>query len=229
MEYAYHRKWYNVSMTKVFNEDVRSRINGRVLEELNANEELTGLPFHSPRSVGDAVEEFLCEAFPACVPKELVESFDSSFSRRAMADFAFHDCDGNYLRIDSKTHCADSDFNMPNLTSVERLARFYQDDSNYFSVLKSRYELKGGRIHFTECEFVPIEFLDWSCLTIGALGWGQIQIANARNVLVNVRNTRKQWMLELCDRLDLFYPKEIEKIKKRVEFFADVRSFWEAK
>jgi len=36
-------------------------------------------------------------------------------------------------------------------------------------------------------------------------------------------------MLELCDALDIFYPKEIEKIGKRLARFQTVREFWEQK
>ena len=36
-------------------------------------------------------------------------------------------------------------------------------------------------------------------------------------------------MLSLCDELDIFYPKEIEKIDKRIAKFKKVREFWESK
>ena len=35
-------------------------------------------------------------------------------------------------------------------------------------------------IQVQKVHFVPIEFLSWDCLTIGALGWGQIQIGTKR-------------------------------------------------
>lgn len=216
-------------MTKIFDPNIREKIEASILAKLNSNNDWAHLVSFSPRSIGDAVEEYLCGIFPQCVPDELASSFDSSFSRRAMADFALHDSDGNYLRIDCKTHRLDSDFNMPNLTSVERLARFYKDDSNYFCILKNQYELSGGSLRFTECRFIPIEYLDWDCLTIGALGWGQIQIANAKNVSINTSRSRKEWMLSLCDRLDKFYPGEIKKIQERIDYFTEIRKFWEAK
>jgi len=56
-----------------------------------------------------------------------------------MADLAFTDKDGFYYVVDVKTHRLDTKFNMPNLTSVERLARFYEEDVNYFSLLKIDY------------------------------------------------------------------------------------------
>jgi hypothetical protein len=76
---------------------------------------------------------------------------------------------------------------------------------------------------------VPIEFLSWTCLTIGALGWGQIQIANANNIVVNHAYSRKKWMLELCDVLFEFYPREIEKVKGRIEYFNEVKKRWKEK
>ncbi len=88
---------------------------------------------------------------------------------------------------------------MPNLTSVERLARFYEDDANYFVLLLVKYSLDATHAHVSEVTFVSIEYLDWDCLTMGALGWGQIQIANSNYVHVRPRYPRKQGMLELCD------------------------------
>lgn len=143
-----------------------------------------------------------------------------------MADLAFEDPDGLYYVVDVKTHRLSTKFNMPNLTSVERLARFYEDDRNYFVVLMIDYEIEGINARIEQVHFVPIEFLDWNCLTIGALGWGQIQIANSNQILINSSNSRKNWMIQLCDCLLEFYPKEIAKIDKRIGYFQKVRERW---
>jgi hypothetical protein len=74
--------------------------------------------------------------------------------------------------------------------------------------------------------FVPIEFLSWNCLTLGALGWGQIQIANANRLTIQEQYSRKKWMIELCDRLFEFYPREIGKITERITHFEKIRDFW---
>ena len=84
-------------------------------------------------------------------------------------------------------------------------------------------------IHAERVRFIPIEFMSWSCLTIGALGWGQIQIANANNIVVNYGYSRKKWMLELCDVLFEYYPREIEKAKHRIEYFKNIKKRWEEK
>jgi len=64
-----------------------------------------------------------------------------------MADLAFEDSAGNYCVVDVKTHRLDTHFNMPNLTSVERLTRFYEDDKNYFVVLSVAYEVTGTKVN----------------------------------------------------------------------------------
>lgn len=182
----------------------------------------------SPRAVGDAIENVIVENFRSVLGGAIKE-YSSSFARRAMADLAFTDIDDFYYIVDVKTHRLDTKFNMPNLTSVERLSRFYEDDNNYFTLLKVDYTINNTELDVKKVTFAPIEFFDWDCLTIGALGWGQIQIANANIIHVTQGNSRKNWMLELCDTLLQFYPKEIGKIAERIEHFKKIRKFWENK
>ena len=46
-------------------------------------------------------------------------------------------------------------------------------------------------------------------------------------VSIELKNTRKKWMLQLCDALDLFYPNEITKITRRIDYFRNIREYWE--
>ena len=131
--------------------------------------------------------------------------------------------------MDVKTHREETTFNMPNLISVDRLARFYEDDANFFIVLMVKYGVTGTRVNFRKVHFVPIEHLSWICLTLGALGAGQIQIANSKNIAIDSKNTRRTWMLELCDNVLQFYPREIIKLSKRIGKFEEVKAFWLAK
>ena len=193
---------------------------------LNGSEDfLSGNTAQSPRAAGDAIENIVASSFDKLLGEHCGE-YSANFARRAMADLAFKDGDGLYYIVDVKTHRTDTKFNMPNLTSVERLARFYEDDTNYFTVLLVSYTVRGTHAEVSEVTFVPIEFLGWDCLTIGALGWGQIQIANANRITINPGYSRKRWMLEFCDALLEFYPKEIIKIGERVTRFEQVRDFW---
>ena len=113
--------------------------------------------------------------------------------------------------------------------AVERLSRFYEDDMNIFSLITVKYIIHDNSVKVSDVGFYPIEFLDWNCLTVGALGWGQIQISNSNNIIVNHGYSRKKWMLSLCEKVLAFYPKEILKIKGRIERFDSIKLVWEAK
>ena len=216
--------------SKVFCDDARREALEKSIK-LFLNEQkdfLSARALNSPRAVGDAVESIIAENLETILG-DVVGEYSASFARRAMADVAFTDKDGFYYVVDVKTHRLDTKFNMPNLTSVERLSRFYEEDANYFSILKVDYEIDDVQAKIEKVTFAPIEFFDWSCLTIGALGWGQIQIADANVVNIVPGNSRKKWVLELCDAVLAFYPKEIGKINQRIAHFEKIRKIWQKK
>ena len=204
-------------------------IEEEVKELLNSHEDfLSSDTARSTRAAGDAIEHILSDNFNSILG-DLCSEYSADFARRAMADLAFRDKDEFYYVVDVKTHRTDTNFNMPNLTSVERLSRFYEDDKNYFVLLMVSYTLQATRAIVSKVLFVPIEFLGWDCLTVGALGWGQIQIANSNNIIINPEYSRKDWMIELCDVMLEFYPKEITKIGERIERFKKIKEFWQNK
>ena len=208
-------------------------IGARIKEYLNSYikstpDLLSANTARSTRATGDAIESVISDNFDTILQDYYIE-YSSDFARRSMADLAFTDQDGCYSIVDVKTHREDTDFNMPNLTSVRRLARFYESDYNIFSLLIVKYSIQDTRINVTDIIFTPIEFLHWECLTLGALGWGQIQIANTNNIKVRNKYSRKTWMLQLCDALSSFYPNEILKIKDRIDYFSKVRNDWESR
>lgn len=216
-----------MSRQQIFYTKRYQRIEKAIVRILNGQPDfLSARMASSPRAVGDAIQMILSENFQTLLG-DLCHEYSADFARRAMADLAFTDADGFYYVVDVKTHNLDTHFNMPNLTSVERLARFYEDDHNTFVVLQVQYVVKSAQLTIKKAHFVPIEFLAWDCLTIGALGWGQIQIANASKVHLVPGYSRKSWMLELCDVMREFYPREIDKIQDRLKYFRRVRQRWE--
>jgi len=212
----------------LFGTDAYHEVEKKVQTFINTHPSfLSAQSLQSPRAVGDAIETIVRDEFDKMLG-DFVQEYSAQFARRAMADIAFTDRDGCYYVVDVKTHRTDTRFNMPNLTSVQRLARFYEDDTNYFVLLLIDYHIEARPV-VTNVTFVPIEFLGWDCLTIGALGWGQIQIANAKRITINPGYSRKQWMLELCDAVLAFYPREIAKIHDRIDYFEKVRAYWQSK
>lgn len=215
-----------MTRSPIFQQNHYQAIEEQIKTFLNSQKDfLSGRTVSSPRAVGDAVQNLLEDSFGKLL-KEHIDKYSSQFARRSMADLAFSDKYGFYHVVDTKTHRLDTVFNMPNLTSVERLARYYEDDKNYFDLLMVDYSSNELHLDVEKVHFIPIEYLDWKCLTIGALGWGQIQIANSNNIMIDTKSTRKKWMLALCDRLAEFYPGEITKIGERIEYFKRVRDYW---
>jgi hypothetical protein len=218
-----------VTKSQIFSTVKYKRIEKAIVSLLNSQPNfLSARTSSSTRAVGDAIQTILSEQFQSLLGA-LVSEYSAEFARRAMADLAFTDKDGFYYVVDVKTHRLETHFNMPNLTSVERLARFYEDDKNYSVVLVVKYAIEAAKAKVRRVHSIPVEFLAWDCLTIGALGWGQIQIANANIINVTEGYSRKKWMLELCDVMLEFYPKEIGKIQGRVDYFKRVRQRWEQK
>lgn len=212
----------------IFETDWYLSIERRICEVLNAEKRfLSASTAKSTRAVGDAIQDILCDRFKALIGDDVCRKYSVDFARRAMADLAFEDSEGCYYVVDVKTHRLSTTFNMPNLTSVDRLARFYESDDNFFVVLIIVYDLKDLDVVVERVHFVPIEFLKWDCLTIGALGWGQIQIANSNRILIDSSQSRKVWMLRMCDVLiEEFYPRELGKIDKRIDRFRKLRLLW---
>ena len=105
----------------------------------------------------------------------------------------------------------------------------YELNTNVFSLIMIKYSVDGTKVIASDVTYTPIEFLDWECLTVGALGWGQIQIANSNNIILNNGYSRKKWMIQLCETMLDFYPKEILKIQDRIVRFENVKEHWESR
>ena len=218
-----------IQKSKIFSTKIYKELEKKIKDVLDGQTDvLSARTIDSPRAVGDAIEHILAENFEMILG-DASKEYSSQFARRAMADLAFTDKDDCYYIVDVKTHRLDTTFNMPNLTSVERLSRFYEDDKNYFVILKVNYKVEVQKIIIDKVLFVPLEFLSWDCLTLGALGWGQIQLANANTVTVLPNNTRKNWMIAMCNNVLDFYPKEILKINERIGRFKEVKKYWQNK
>jgi len=215
--------------SKIFYTNKFKEIENAIRDFLNSQPDfLSSRSASSTRATGDAIQELLAENFETILGDSCKE-YSADFARRAMADLAFKDVNDFYYVVDVKTHRKEVGFHMPNLTSVERLSRFYEDDKNVFVILSISYTIQDTKVVAEDVHFVPIEFLSWNCLTIGALGWGQIQIANSDKISIVEKNPRKAWMIELCDTLLEFYPREIGKINKRIDHFKKIRDFWQKK
>ena len=205
------------------------KVSKELLDDLNHNAQELVNPamLNSPRTIGYSVQQYLASVGLPKALKQSNISVDNNFSRRSMEDMAFSDGQENYYAIDVKTHNLDTLFNMPNLISVKRLAQFYRnDDKNHFCIIIASYRVEKDKLLYEDCKFKPIEAFSWKCLTLGALGWGQIQIANANKLIFEKKVNRCKWMLDLCDKVSLFYDEEISKIGERKTWSSENRQYW---
>ena len=107
----------------IFTSRAHKAIENKILGLLNQQRDfLSANTAGSTRAAGDTIQSIIEDNFEHILG-DLGGDYSASFARRAMADLAFKDKLGNYYIVDVKTHCEDTAFNMPNLTSVDRLAR----------------------------------------------------------------------------------------------------------
>jgi hypothetical protein len=171
----------------------------------------------STRGVGDAIEGLIVDEF-GDIARGIVDTVDTNFSRRAMEDLSFR-IGNKYYAVDVKTHREEPGFHMPNLTSVRRLMDFYEDDDNCFVIVMIKYHLTDiGSLEEIAAIVEPIEWFDWDCLRIGALGWGQLQFQSASDIRINRSQTRKDWLRTFVGELREHYAKEEDKIKERLDY-----------
>jgi hypothetical protein len=171
----------------------------------------------STRGVGDAIEGLIVDEF-GDIARGIVDTVDTNFSRRAMEDLSFR-IGNKYYAVDVKTHREEPGFHMPNLTSVRRLMDFYEDDDNCFVIVMIKYHLTDiGSLEEIAAIVEPIEWFDWDCLRIGALGWGQLQFRSASDIRINRSQTRKDWLRTFVGELREHYAKEEDKIKERLDY-----------
>ena len=106
----------------LFEPETREGIERKVRDLLNEQADfLSADTAESTRAAGDAIQSIIEDNF-AEILGDLIGEYSASFARRAMADLAFKDKVSNYCVVDVKTHREGTAFNMPNLTSVDRLA-----------------------------------------------------------------------------------------------------------
>lgn len=116
-------------MSEVFSSGYYREVEEKIRGLINNQDDwLSNQVVRSTRAAGDGIEDIISNNFESLLGEKYCKSYSSDFARRAMADLAFEDHKEFYHVIDIKTHRLDTKFNMPNLTSVERLSRFYEDD-----------------------------------------------------------------------------------------------------
>lgn len=168
------------------------------------------------RAVGDKLEADTVDILKNILPKNLVEAK----SKRSIDDFTLV-FDGVINLFDTKSHFIQNGdgFSMPNLISVKRLKDVLEDELKTLSYVFIDYKRENGDVLIEDVHIKYIWELDWSILSIGALGKGQLQIKDANKQLVFTDMGKDAWFSILKIKVLEFYKKQLLKIQKEMKLW----------
>lgn len=143
-------------------------------------------------------------------------NFSPAGSNRSMEDIKAI-VDNSNLYIDIKTEDTGKSFSMPNLTSIDRLKKFYESDNNYFIILHVKYHVVNDVAIVSDAECMCIEDISFDCMNFANIGKGQLQL---KSKLTPSNKTRMQWMNEFAAHGVSHYSKVITDATKRKDSWA---------
>ncbi len=164
------------------------------------------------RGVADIIEQDVSRIILNLKSQIIKESYEAK-SKRSIEDVGLVTKDYDDVKIDIKTHDTESELSMPNLISISRLKKFYENDRNLLLYVFVKYINHGNNVQVLQVKVKPIEQINWECLTIGNLGKGQLQITDMNKISFQNFMTRKDWMERLSYDAIIYYQKLIDKIR----------------
>jgi len=166
------------------------------------------------RTVGDLIESKVTEILSNS-NSELISEKRAPRSKKSIEDVTLVSNGVSYY-IDPKTHDKDSDFSMPNLTSVDKIKKLFSTDDHELIYVFVSYTIENGFVMIADIKVFFIWELDISILGVGALGKGQLQIKNANNDLVFTSKGKQEWYSDFKKLVQEYLRKQIIKINKQI-------------
>jgi hypothetical protein len=198
-------------MRSIIKKTMKKIINNILNDSIGKSFDTTNL---QQRGVADVIEKYICEQITKIDNKELI--IERSKTKRSLEDVQIKNNQELY-KIDIKTHDLNSDFSMPNLISVDRLKKFYENNNNHLMYIIISYTTNNNITQIKNIEIRYIEELSWEILGIQNLGKGQLQIKNLNNELIFVEPNREEWIKTLKQNMIKFYKKQIIKTQKLID------------
>lgn len=125
------------------------------------------------------------------------------------------------------THKVDTDFNMPNVISIDKLVKTYKKERCIMFLIVIHYyidEENGNKINVSQAQLSPIEYISLDNISIGNLGKGQIQIKKLSNTQalfylfdLNLKQVRKDWLKNLHTKAIAFYNDLLVKTSENIK------------
>ena len=166
------------------------------------------------RTVGDLIESKVSEILKN-TSSDLITEIRAPRSKKSIEDVTLVSSGITYY-IDPKTHDVNSDFSMPNLTSIEKIKKLFLKNTEELVYVFVSYRIQEGIINIVDVKVFFIWELDISILGIGALGKGQLQIKNANESLVFTSKGKEKWYDDFKKVVQVYLKKQITKIKKQI-------------
>lgn len=166
------------------------------------------------RTVGDLIESKITEILFNS-DSELITEKREPRSKKSIEDVTLVSGGVSYY-IDPKTHDQNSDFSMPNLTSIDKIKKLFSSNEQELIYVFVSYVLDNGMVMIGDIKVFSIWELDISILGIGALGKGQLQIKNANNELVFTNKGKQEWFEDFKKLVQEYLKKQITKTNKQI-------------
>lgn len=160
------------------------------------------------RAYADLLEEQACIQAKLMYPNE----FRAARSVRSPEDFWVTN-----NMVDVKTRQLGTDFNMPNLISVDRLEQILENPTQelYYWMIDYRVQ-PDGSCTIEHSEIRAVWTLPWEALAIQNLGKGQLQIKDWSK-LDTYLDDRVSWLQDLRMARKVFYLKQADKFRRMAD------------
>lgn len=205
------------------NEELKS-IKELILNEIKEKTKNFTIPKHiEQRGVGDIIEGKFVEIIKN-INNELITETRERRGKKSIEDVTL--LTENYkIYVDLKTQdktLASDKFSMPNLTAIKKLkTEIWDNKSAEVLYVKVDYMLSDRKLMISNIELFYVWELDWSILTFGGLGLGQLQIQQNVEKLIFCEMPRNEWFELLKKNVnEIFLVKEEIKLAKQKKFWA---------
>ena len=165
------------------------------------------------RTIGDLVEKKVIEIILQN-QNPLINEVKLSTGKKSMEDVSVVSNGVTYM-LDPKSHNVDSEFSMPNLSSISRIKKLFDNDKKEMMYVFVDYKIDGQVVRIEDIKVLYLWELDMSMLGIGALGKGQLQIKNLNKELVISDEGKQIWYGKLKTQVKEYLAKQIKKIEKQ--------------
>ena len=166
------------------------------------------------RTIGDLIESKISKLLME-FNSELITEKKTARSKKSIEDITLL-INGISFYVDPKTHNLNSDFSMPNLTSVEKVKKLFFNNSEELVYIFVSYCIQESYVIIENIQVFCIWELDVSILGIGALGKGQLQIKDANKEIIFTNKTKEEWFSDFRSLVQNYLEKQKNKINKQI-------------